>query len=325
MVEGEADQSIEPEIKIDIFGNIYVTGTHGVPGGLDFWKSTDKGASFVYLGQPDGAQDKCTRAGPVICQNGLGGGDDSVDVSNGGYLYISSLWGGSVTMSTSYDGGDGGAAPGQAWQVNPVASSLPSDDRMWVAAYGPQTLYMTYNDIAGLNDPPGSIGLFFVKSTDGGKTFGAPVAITALGQTNLVNLEGNLVVDQYTGNIYTAYIPNGSENVIDIARSTDGGSTWSVITVYTGPAGTTNRGVFPLLALDRRGNLHLAFTKSNSTGHTNCHIFLTSSANPAAATPTWTTAVHALSETALGKRGFAARQVARDFFVTTNMLVLVFG
>jgi hypothetical protein len=289
-VEGEVDQSAEPEIKIDIFGNIYVTGIHGVPGGVDFWKSTDKGANFVYLGTPDGAQDKCTPGGPPVCQNGLGGGDDSVDVSNGGYLYISSLWAGSVTMSTSYDGGAGGAAPGQAWQVNPVASSLPSDDRQWVAAYGPQTLYMTYNDIPGLNDPPGSIGLFFVKSTDGGKTFSAPVAITALGQTNIVNLEGNLVVDQYNGNIYTAYIPNGNENVIDVARSMDGGATWSVVTAYTGPAGTTNRGVFPILALDRGGNLHLAFTKSDASGHTNCHIFLTSSANPAAATPAWTTA-----------------------------------
>jgi hypothetical protein len=291
MVEGEIDQAAEPEIKIDIFGNIYITGIHGVPGGLDFWKSTDKGANFVYLGQPDGAQDKCTPAGPVICQNGLGGGDDSIDVSSGGYLYISSLYAGSVTMSTSYDGGAGGTTGDQAWKVNPVASSLPSDDRQWVAAYGPQTLYMTYNDIPGLNDPPGSIGLFFVKSTDGGKTFSAPVAVTAVGQTNLVNLEGNLVVDQYNGNIYTAYIPNGSENVIDVARSTDAGATWSVITAYTGPAGTTTRGVFPILAVDRGGNLHLAFTKSDATGHTNCHIFLTSSANPTAASPAWTTAV----------------------------------
>src|SRR5438067_1501114 len=62
-VEGDLDQSQEPEIKIDIFGNIYVTGIHGVPGGLDFWKSTDKGANFVYLGQPDGAQDHCSAAG----------------------------------------------------------------------------------------------------------------------------------------------------------------------------------------------------------------------------------------------------------------------
>ena len=291
MVEGEIDDSAEPEIKIDIFGNIYVTGIHGLPGGLDFWKSTDKGASFIYLGQPDGAQDKCGVVGTPTCTVGLGGGDDSIDVSNGGYLYISSLSGGAVTMSTSYDGGTGGVPPGQAWQVNPVASTLPSDDRQWVASYGPQTVYMTYNNIPGLNDPPGSIGLFFVKSTDGGKTFGAPVAITAVGQTNLVDLEGNLVVDKYNGNLYTAYLPNGSDNVINIARSTDGGTTWSVVTAYTGPAGTTNRGVFPVLAVDRGGNLHLAFTKSDASGHTNSHIFLTSSPNPTAASPTWTTAV----------------------------------
>lgn len=53
------DQDLEPEIKVDIYGNIYVTAIHGVPGGVDLWKSTDKGATFVYLGEPDGAQDKC--------------------------------------------------------------------------------------------------------------------------------------------------------------------------------------------------------------------------------------------------------------------------
>src|SRR5260370_40519790 len=29
------DQGIEPEIKVDIFGNIYVTAIHGYPGGVD--------------------------------------------------------------------------------------------------------------------------------------------------------------------------------------------------------------------------------------------------------------------------------------------------
>src|ERR1700680_4213930 len=31
----------EPEITVDIFGNIYVTAIQGVPGGTDLWKSTD--------------------------------------------------------------------------------------------------------------------------------------------------------------------------------------------------------------------------------------------------------------------------------------------
>src|ERR1700730_122351 len=37
----------EPEIKVDIFGNVYVTAIQGVPAGTDFWKSTDKGANFA--------------------------------------------------------------------------------------------------------------------------------------------------------------------------------------------------------------------------------------------------------------------------------------
>src|ERR1700720_2024017 len=112
-------QGGEPETKVDVFGNIYVTAIQGVPGGVDLWKSVDNGANFVYLGQPDGAQDKC----PSIPQcAALGGGDDQIDISPGGYLYVSSLWLGNVTMSSSYDGATGGVAPGQAWVVNPAAA-----------------------------------------------------------------------------------------------------------------------------------------------------------------------------------------------------------
>ena len=57
-------QNGEPEIVVDIFGNIYVTAIQGVPGGTDFWKSINKGASFVYMGQPDGAQDHCMPPDP---------------------------------------------------------------------------------------------------------------------------------------------------------------------------------------------------------------------------------------------------------------------
>jgi hypothetical protein len=101
----------EPEIKIDVFGNIYASAINGVPGGTDLWKSTNKGSSFQYLGQPDGLQDKCNA--PLSQCLALGGADDSIDVSPGGYLYISSLYIGSVTVSTSYDGGTGGVEPGQ--------------------------------------------------------------------------------------------------------------------------------------------------------------------------------------------------------------------
>ncbi|HEY6227607.1 MAG TPA: hypothetical protein VI282_10845, partial [Verrucomicrobiae bacterium] len=76
------DQDVEPEIKVDLFGNVYVTGMHGYPGGVDLWKSTDKGATFSWLGEPDGTQDKCIATNTCIV--GAGGGDDSIDVSTGG-------------------------------------------------------------------------------------------------------------------------------------------------------------------------------------------------------------------------------------------------
>src|SRR5437667_7429391 len=138
------DQGIEPEIKVDIFGNIYVTAIHGYPGGVDLWKSTDKGTAFVYLGEPDGTQDKCV-TGVTPCIGGAGGGDDSIDVSNGGYLYVSSLLPSTVTMSASMDAGIGGVEPGQKWEVNPASSGIPVNDRQWIAAYGPQTVYMTFD------------------------------------------------------------------------------------------------------------------------------------------------------------------------------------
>ena len=270
-------QDIEPEIKIDIWGTIYVTAIQGVPGGTDFWKSTDKGASFVYLGQPDGAQDHCMPPDPQCA--GLGGGDDSIEVSNGGYLYVSSLWLGNVTLSTSFDGGAGGVAPGQAWQVNPAATGtppVPVSDRQWLAAYGPQTLYMTWDQA------PANTGIWFTKSTDAGKTFSVPTNL--LGPSS-ISREYSMAVDQYNGNIYFTYSPVNAPNQINMFRSTDGGASFTQLPVYTGPAGTSVENAFVSIAVDKGGNIHLAFTRSiGLTARTNAHVFLMSSTDQGA---TW--------------------------------------
>jgi hypothetical protein len=256
----------EPEIKVDVYGNVYVTAINGVPGGTDLWKSTDKGATFPYLGQPDGTQNHCATLPQCA---GAGGGDDSTDISPGGYLYVSSLWIGNVTVSTSKDGGAGGTTTDQAWQVNPAAAAVIADDRMWIAAYGPQTLNMTYRQAPGTGD------LFFVKSTDAGKTFGAPVLVRSGDST-----EGNLVVDPYNGNLYTTTIPTATPTNINLLKSTDGGATWTETTAYAGPAGTNPGHKFTILAVDRGGNIHLVFSRSNADG--SYHVYLTSSADQGA-------------------------------------------
>lgn len=282
-------QDVEPEIKVDLFGNIYVTAIEGLPAGVDLWKSTDHGATFAFLGQPDGAQ--CPTG--AVCTNdaGIGGGDDSIDVSSGGYLYVSSLWLGSVTMSASYDGGTGGTQPNQKWEVNPVAAAVPSDDRQWVAAYGPQTVYMSYRQIlaAGAN---ASNVIFVAKSTDGGKTFPQQVPTFPATSTVTARREGNLVVDQYNGNIYTSFRPqelNGHTRAeLWLLKSTDGGATWSMTKAYQGPAGTDIGNVFPVMAVDRGGNVHLAFSQCNydpvTQNSSNCKVYLTSSMDQGA---TW--------------------------------------
>ena len=259
-------QDGEPEIHVDNYGDIYVTAINGVPGGTDLWKSTDKGATFVYLGEPDGAQDKCST---LLQCAGLGGGDDSTDVSPGGYLYVSSLWIGNVTVSTSMDGGTGGTEPGQAWQVNPAAASVIVDDRQWIAAYGPQTLNMTYRQA------PGTGALFFNKSTDAGKTFGTPVLMRTGNST-----EGNLVVDPYNGNLYTTTIPANATRQIHLLKSVNGGASWTETTAYAGAVGSNPGHKFTILAVDRGGNLHLVFSESHSDG--SYHVYLTSSTDQGA-------------------------------------------
>jgi hypothetical protein len=217
------------------------------------------------------------------CTAGAGGGDDSIDLSSGGYLYISSLYLGGTTVSTSFDGGTGGVAPLQAWQVNPNANGnppVPVNDRQWLAAYGPQTVYMTFDQAPA----PGP--LWFVKSTDAGRTFSVPMMLTGVGS---LSRENNIVVDQYNGNIYTTYEPAGNVGQILLLRSKDGGATWTTFTAYTGPVGTSVENAFPILAVDRGGNVHLVFTRSNgTTGRTNAHVFLTSSTDQGA---TWLPAV----------------------------------
>jgi hypothetical protein len=268
-------QNVEPEIKIDIFGNIYVTAIQGVPDGLDLWKSADKGANFTYLGQPDGVQ--CPTPPTCVDEVGAGGADDSIDVNSGGQLYITSLWFGSLSFARSTNGG---FAP---WNQNQVASSVPSVDRQWIAAYGPSTVYLTYRQLllVGANE---TNVIFVQKSTDGGKTFGLPIAAYPTDSPVLAQWQGNLVVDQYNGNLYTVFRPqeeNGHTRAeLWLLRSTDGGATWALSQVYQGATGKDAANVWPVMAVDRAGNVHLAFSECDHDGsgvNSHCVIKLMSS------------------------------------------------
>jgi len=84
------------------------------------------------------------------------------------------------------------------------------------------------------------VGILTSRSTDGGLTWGTPVAIP--NTAGMVSPDKNWIVCDSTatspfyGNCYTEWDDNGAGNRMEMSRSTDGGATWSV-------AATNNTGI----------------------------------------------------------------------------------
>jgi hypothetical protein len=248
------DQDVEPRVVHDSLGNLYVAAIQGVPGGVDVWKSYDSGKSFTYLGQPDGTQVVATTG--TTTGAGLGGGDEDLAVGTSGNVYMNSLWLGSTTQASSFNGGS-------TWVVNPLSSNIPADDRQWIASYGNSTLYLTYKQLGGVV-LTGTPSIVVVKSTDGGITFPQIAQVTTPVSGVQPGDQGNIVVDPRNGYVYNVFFEQ-TGTAVYLARSTDGGATFSLKLVYQGPADTSLAHVFPAIAVDRGGNLHVVFSDGVNT------------------------------------------------------------
>jgi len=217
------------------------------------WKSTDHGRTFIPLGTP------IVRDGVV----GPGGGDTHQDFDDQNRLYYSDLSAACVTVAVSEDGGNT-FPPAQNNMLTCVGSGEDrtgaQDDRQWVAAFGDGIAYMTVRNL--LVSSGGNFHLS--KTTDAGRTWHAQIIGT-------VDQSGPLQVDKQrrpvvvNGNtrdailLYQLYYTGSTLKVLRITDFNDG-SPYLINNLTIGTPGGSVNTVFPVLSIDRAGNLYVVWS-----------------------------------------------------------------
>lgn len=280
---GQTGRSVEPEIAINPFGTIYVSAIQGVPAGTDFWRSRDGGESFDYLGQPDGTQR--AQAGAL----GAGGGDTDLSigapfvladipgvgkVTSTGRVYVSSLWLGSSTMSTSINEGD-------LFTVSQLP--VPIHDRQWNVSAGTSRLWATARQLGALL--VGTTSIFIVQSDDGGLTYPRGAFVTLLfTDQEKERLQGPLAAhpapgkgDPPNSTVWNVYSGRGRDElfvvkcpapcnlpllVLDAQNriAPTAPRPFEIRRIFKAPPGMSVDNVFPVIATDAGGGVHVAFS-----------------------------------------------------------------
>ena len=133
---------IEPGIGASGDGTFVIAGNAGGGRGADLWTSTDGGLTYRWSADPFNA--------PPYGSNPLNGQDSDATAapaaqgSSAPNLYAVSLYSADTALTVSRDGG-------KTWQVNELGG-MPSQDRPWVAADGPCTVFVAYQN--GDSGPP---------------------------------------------------------------------------------------------------------------------------------------------------------------------------
>ncbi len=155
------------------------------------------------------------------------------------------------------------SSDGITWQNPITVSTTPNADKNWIVCDNTTTsphfgnCYMEWDD-------PSQAGLIFMStSTDGGLTWSA-AGMTAdqakgIGGIPLVQPNGNVVVP--IASFATQANPVANQMSF---RSTDGGATWSAVTIISpisdhAEAGSLRSSALPTAQLDATGNIYVAW------------------------------------------------------------------
>src|SRR5712691_858939 len=205
-------RGLEPSVRVDQGGTVYVSSIRGVPGGVDlhrYYATVDGPPGgggtypFKYEGQPDNCgifnamQGGCANNALDPLGLGLGGGDVDLAVNfptlgTPNLALVSLTLAPGVTGTHSTTRGDSFSTP------NPVVALIPGDDRQWIDGTDAQTVYLNYHDA-------GTFNIEVQRSNDGGETYLNgfaeaidPQTFPAVGgvkETNRANIDGPNTVD----------------------------------------------------------------------------------------------------------------------------------
>jgi hypothetical protein len=213
---GNVIGSNQNEFQIDVnpLDNLNAIGTSndGQTSGVGIFRTTDGGATWS-------SHDASFYGVPAACC------DPGVAYGPDGHVYASIL-DTSPTVTYIIRSSDGGAT----WQ-GPSSVSTPDRSNVATDPSNPSIVYVTFTDF---NQPAGRIAGY--KSTDGGVTWGSEffigdaIASPGYQQSSQPRVASN-------GWIYVGYQEYNDQNVgcsagvrNELARSTDGGATWNVVT-----------------------------------------------------------------------------------------------
>lgn len=259
--------TLEPQIRSDNAGNFYASAEHGIGAGTSAFKSTDGGLHYTTLPSPNAlSSTNNTGFAPAGADTDLA----TAPVQNGAgryNVYVASLNGAEVVVSTSTDGGS-------TWSVNLTSATIPLDDREWIAADGASKVCIAYHDIITFN-------LDVNCSQDAGATFtqlGSAIDSAHLFLLAGNNGSGNLAIDPASHVVYQVFsgIADTGEigcglagtcgfHVVYAAVSTDGGQTFTDHVVYANRDAKVAYGhQFVQISIDRTGNLYVLFSDNHN-------------------------------------------------------------
>jgi hypothetical protein len=261
----------EPIIKVNKQDQIFVTTPFGLSTTVSMlWRSDDGGRSYLPLGPP-------VLRDAVLAP---GGGDSDVDFDDMGRVYFIDLWAGCVTVAVSEDGGNTFPSD-RTSSVSCVSGETIGavDDRQWIGAYGDGKAYMTWRRFTGLSPLP----FYMFRTRDAGRTWDEGRVLGNVSQSGPFRVDKTkrrVSVAGHERDAILSYQIYYNGNDIRMFRITDLDDGTDPIVedfrIYNGGSEDTSN-VFPVLNVDRAGNLYAAWSQTQSTPGTSQTIYMATS------------------------------------------------